>query len=304
MLSICIPTYNYIPTSLVKKLSIQANEIQIEFEIIIFNDGSNSIISTELRSLLTISGVKIESSVKNIGRATARNRLGKLAKYPYILFIDSDSDIPNKDYLKTYINNLNPGIVCCGGTKYYTEKPQKQYILRWKYGHSRESISGEDRSLYPWNSFTTHHFVIDRELFLKILFSTKTKGYGHEDTLFGIELKNKNIPIKHINNPLFHIGLESANTYILKTENALINLKLLFLEDESSEYYQSIKLIRFYKKQKNLRLIWVWKTAYLLFNRMVRIQLSGNNPNLRLFDFYKLGYFICIKPGIKANEKI
>lgn len=304
MLSICIPTYNYVPTSLVKKLSIQANEIAIEFEIIIFNDGSNSTINAELINLLSVNGVKIESSKKNIGRAAARNKLGKLAKYPYILFIDSDSDIPNKNYLKTYIKTLKPGIVCCGGTKYYTEKPQNKYMLRWKYGHSRESISAENRSLYPWNNFTTHQFVIDRELFLEILFSTKTKGYGHEDTLFGIELRNRNIPIKHINNPLFHIGLESANTYILKTENALINLKSLFLEDESSDYYQSIKLIRFYKKQKGLRLVWIWKTAYLLFNRIVKIQLSGNNPNLRLFDFYKLGYFICIKPNIEANEKI
>ncbi len=42
------------------------------------------------------------------------------------------------------------------------------------------------------------------------------KGYGHEDTFIGIELERKNIHTRHINNPVLHNRLETANAFIKK----------------------------------------------------------------------------------------
>jgi glycosyltransferase involved in cell wall biosynthesis len=296
MLSICIPIYNSVPLKLIEQLSAQIFHENIEAEMLLLDDASPENIQLELNKANAIPGVTVHQSPKNLGRSEARNRLAEIAKYPYLLFIDCDSGIDNETYLHNYIQNAKPNTVCCGGTSYETEKPQKVFMLRWKYGHQRESKSAEKRNRNPYYAFTTHHFLIDKNTFQAIKFDTSIQGYGHEDSIFGLELKKQEIPIIHIDNPLLHLGLEPASVFLKKSVQAVKNLKILYFKHHSHpDFIKSNQLLQFYEKQKKMRLIWFWKIQFFLFKPLIKIQLQSNNPSLKLFDFYKFGFFITIR---------
>ncbi|MEA1874942.1 MAG: glycosyltransferase [Bacteroidota bacterium] len=293
MLSICIPIYNIVPLKLIKHLSEQISYENIEAEILLLDDASPDNIQDDLNKAKTIPEVSVHQASQNLGRSIARNRLAEIANYSYLLFMDCDSGIENKKYLHNYIKNAKPNTVCCGGTDYEIEKPQKSFMLRWKYGHQRESKSARTRNKNPYYAFTTHHFLIDKNTFKAIKFDTSIQGYGHEDSMFGLALKKHNIPILHIDNPLLHLGLEPASVFIKKTEHALKNLKMLYIKHQSeSDFIASNQLLSFYKKQRKLRLIWFWKIVFSLSKPLIKIQLHSKNPSLKLFDFYKFVYFI------------
>jgi len=296
MLSICIPLYNIVPLKLIKVLSAQIAREKLEAEIILFNDASPENIQSDLIKAKTFPLVKLHQSPENLGRSAGRNKLGELAKYPYILFMDCDSGIDNENYLRNYLKYTKPNTVCCGGTSYEKDKPEKVYMLRWKYGHHRESKTAEIRNINPYYAFTTHHFLIDKKIFQRIKFDTSIQGYGHEDSMFGLELKKQGFPITHIDNPLLHLGLEASIIFLKKTEQAVRNLKILYIKHQSKiNFVQSNQLLLFYERQKKMRLIWLWKIAFFLSKPLIRNQLQSNNPSLTLFDFYKFGYFITIK---------
>ena len=49
------------------------------------------------------------------------------------------------------------------------------------------------------------------------------KGYGHEDTLFAMELKRHGFAVTHIDNPLEHIGIEPVEEFLRKSANGVTN---------------------------------------------------------------------------------
>jgi glycosyltransferase involved in cell wall biosynthesis len=303
MLSICIPVFNIVPLRLIKQLSEQISNENIEAEILLLDDASPNNIKDDLNKAQTIPKVSLHQASQNLGRAVARNRLAELAKYQYLLFMDCDSGIENKKYLHNYIKNARPNTVCCGGTSYETTKPQKSLMLRWKYGHQRESKSARTRNKNPYYAFTTHHFLIDKNTFKAIKFDSSIQGYGHEDSMFGLALKKHSIPIIHIDNPLLHLGLEPASVFLKKSEQAVKNLKTLYFKHKSdTDFIKSIQLLRFYEKQQKFKLILFWKMVFMFTKPFIKIQLQSNNPSLKLFDFYKFGIFITYRTKSQANK--
>lgn len=303
MLSICIPVYNLVPLKLIEQLSEQISYEKIEAEILLLDDASPNNIKDDLNKAQSIPSVSVHQAPRNLGRSIARNRLAELAKYEYLLFMDCDSGIENKEYLHNYIKNARPNTVCCGGTSYENTKPPKLFMLRWKYGHQRESKSAKKRNKNPHYAFTTHHFLIDKNIFQTIKFDTSIQGYGHEDSMFGLALKKHGIPINHIDNPLLHLGLEPTAVFLQKSEQAVKNLKTLYFKHKSdTDFINSIQLLRFYEKQQKFKLILFWKMVFMFTKTFIKIQLQSNNPSLKLFDFYKFGKFISYKTDLQAKR--
>ncbi|MGM0650859.1 MAG: glycosyltransferase family 2 protein [Bacteroidota bacterium] len=292
MLSICIPIYNEISEKLIFQLSRQLHQQNINAEIILFDDGSEKPLNKVFAKLKSAPQVKIHRSPENLGRSAARNRLAKLASFNYMLFIDADSEVPDDDFIKRYVQHIKPDIVCCGGTIYQQQKPENKYFLRWKYGHLRETIEASQRQKNPWQQFTTHHFLIDKALFLSIGFSEEIEGYGHEDTLFGYELKKRQIPVLHIDNPLYHTGLESSQVFLNKSKNAIKNLVHLYHKFENHPtFIDNVRLLRFYQNQKKWKLLFLWRAAYHIFRNPTEKQLTSKKPVVSLFNLYKFAYF-------------
>ena len=289
MLSILIPIYNFDIRKFIKELHIQAVNEKIEFEIILADDASDINFRELNKETETLRFVKYIQLNDNIGRSAIRNYLAEQAQFNYLLFADCDSEISNKNYIKNYIQDCKEDVVICGGRTYKKNKPfcNLEY-LRWYYGTKREVKNASDRNQFPNRSFMTNNYVISKSIHNSVKFDEKISEYGHEDTLFGIELKRKGISIKHINNPLIHIGLEENKHFISKTRKGIDNLNYLISNYEYPELFEDIKLLKVYKRTQGISFI--IKLYFLFFQKITEINLCGSMPSLKLFDLYKLGY--------------
>ena len=296
MISILIPVFNFNVSELVTELCRQANEAGIIFEIILLDDASTDSFKGINTKLSENKNVRYIEEDDNIGRSKIRNKLADLATYSYLLFLDCDSKISSSDYLENYIKLCKGDVVICGGRIYEPEKPAScDLLLRWKQGRSREEFSAELRNKTPNKSFMTNNFVITKNLFNQIRFSEEIEGYGHEDTLFGYELTKNNISIIHIDNPLIHIGLETNTMFLEKTKESIRNLNGILSQNGYEKLLvKTIKLLAYYKFFRKLRLDKFVNFLFNSFGRMMEKNLMGTNPNLMVFDFYKLGYLCAI----------
>ena len=298
MLSINIPVYNYEVGKLVAQLSLQAEELQIQFEIRVYDDVSANEIKLKNRQIADLQNVVYVELEKNLGRSAIRNKMGFESKFQYLLFIDADSDPINSNYIKNYIEKININRVLCGGTAYYKQQPvQPEKYLRWFYGINREAISAKERNGKKGFIITSNNFLIEKAVFEKIHFREDVKNYGHEDTLLGYDLFRAGIEILHIDNPLEHTGLEDSAVFIGKTKTALESLYLIEKQLLAGDkvFVQQVKFLnRYYNITQFLPPVFL-RLFYKSSHRFIERNLKGSNPNLFLFDLYKLGFYATLK---------
>lgn len=288
MISILIPVYNYNVTQLVNDLHQQATDAYVEFEIIVMEDGS-TLFTDENRMISELNFCRYIPLKKNIGRSAIRNKLADEAKYDHLLFLDCDSGLYNQYYIQKYLTFCHEDCVVLGG-RVYEKNVEPAYSLLHTYGKERERNDLENlkkRKKHPL--FTSPNFLISKSIFNQIRFDESIKGYGHEDTLFGIMLQRKGIEFKYIDNPVVHIGIEDNETFICKTEKALENLFSLYQSGKYPELVKESPILSFYEKIKWFRLRGLCRLFYRLFYKPIRKNLLSASPSLFLFDVYKLG---------------
>lgn len=291
MISICIPIYNFDVSNLVEKLNNLSKSLEVPSEIILIDDCSDVFFKEKNENVCKKHNyIKLE---KNIGRAAIRNRFLKYANYDNLLFLDCDSIVYNDDFLVEYIEAIKkePNNVLYGGRVYGNQSPKRNKRLRWKYGKIRESKPFHKRNLNPNKSFMTHNFVIGRRLLETIGFDERLINYGHEDTLFGFQLKKRNIQVRHIENPILNGYLEANSEYISSTETAIGNLvEILGFLNCDKDFIKDVSLLNMYFKVVKFKaLIGV---GFKVFKPLLKKILSLGFVNLYLFDFYKLGILI------------
>lgn len=289
MLSILIPTKDYDCHLLVEQLHKQGEKSGLDFEILVGEDGT----SPQALHLNIIADTLPNSRriirEKNIGRANIRNILAIEAKYPNILFIDSDAVVEKDNFLSSYCQALEKHDVVCGGLYHKSVQPDNSCSLRFRYEKEADKRrSATTRSKAPYDNFTTFNFAIKRDMFLSILFYDKIEHYGYEDTLFGKELQKRGANIVHIDNALLHNGLESNSIYLSKVEQSLHTLKTITAEIGSTPLLDCANRLRNRHLAKAYSL--VWKIA----RRAMRSNLIGKHPSLTIFKLYKLGYFLSL----------
>ncbi|WP_372648644.1 glycosyltransferase family 2 protein [Draconibacterium sp.] len=298
MLSVNIPVYNIEVVDLVNDLHQQATGLDIDFEIRVYDDGSDEIFKSLNRILKSKPNVVYAEMTKNIGRAGVRNKLGADSVFDWLLFIDADSKVISPNFLKKYLENRNEKMVLCGGTAYAKHKPaDPEKLFRWTYGTKREAVSAAARNRSKGFVITSNNFFIAKELFDRVHFREELREYGHEDTLLGYDLFCAGVEIFHINNPLEHTGLESAQAFLKKSCMALENLKMIGEEllDGDQMFYRQVNFLRKYKR---ISLFIPSRTIGRLFRKYrkkMEENLKGDRPSLLVFDLYKLGYYAGIK---------
>ncbi|MCD6090802.1 MAG: glycosyltransferase family 2 protein [Bacteroidales bacterium] len=300
MISVCIPIYNFNISPLLAELTKQLSRADIPVELVLIDDCS-SIEFKRLNKSLCKKHTYIELE-KNIGRASIRNLFLQYARYENLLFLDCDSQIVLDDFLSNYIDSIKktPNPIICGGRIYDPKKPERNKILHWKYGMHRESKPSNIRNLYPSKSFMTNNFLISKQILSEIKFDERLNEYGHEDTLFGYQLKKKGFAIKHIENPVLNGDIESNIEFLGKTEKGIHNLiSILNYVDFDKEFISDIAILRFYYRMKALRLIWWFGMKFYFLRPLLKYMFRQGYVNLWLFDFYKLGVLI---KGLKINR--
>ena len=290
MLSICIPVYNYDVGRLVQDMHHLAGKTGYPFEILLMDDASDEKFR-KMNQAINLETVRYIQLPENIGRSRIRNRLAGESKYPYLLFMDCDSAVASPQYIENYTCFFDSPCVCCGGRIYEDKKPSDSTYLRWKYGVERECVPATERNRNPNAGFQTNNFLIHKSLFEKVKFNEELDGYGHEDTLFGLELLGQGIVIRHIDNPLIHLGLESAPDFLKKTENGVANLHKveLLLQEKYPEYANHSRLMQSKLFLQKYHLSGILSIFFKILHRPLKNNLSGKNPSLFIFDLYRLG---------------
>lgn len=258
MLSVLIPTYNINLHPLVSELQAQLIENQIQYELIISDDASSDTSVRNHNALLAeLDNVQYIQHEQNIGRSKIRNSLADAAKYPTLLFMDCDARVKNSDYIANYLHFLNEknlqgtDFVVSGGLSYREMRPEKTKLLRYRYGIKREVRPAYERNRDPYRAFTPFNMLIAKSVFEKCRFEESLKQYGYEDTFFGIELKKCGIPVYHIDNELYHEGIDTNELLLDKVAAGVANLVNLQSHNKLDDKFLAVStLLATYQKLK------------------------------------------------------
>lgn len=289
-LSVLIPIYNFDLNQLIQTINYQLVKNNIIYEILLYDDDSLETYKNLHRHWVETQNVKYVELPHNLGRCKIRNKLAQDAQYDLLLFLDCDTQIIGEKYIEKIINyNFENYKVIIGGTCYSEFAPAEQeYYLHWWVGKNKEEKTAVQRNINPYNSFTLNNMVIDKSVFMDIELDENITTYGHEDSKFGEELKNKNIAILHVDNPVCHIGLNENIQFVEKSLTAINNLSNMILYDgigKETTLYKAYYILRKYK----ILPFFMFVTKYIehkLYNNLL-----STKPSLIAFDLYKLHYF-------------
>ena len=291
MISILIPCFDYNAYPLVSILEKQALMLKIDFEIICIDDGSFSSKNDVNQKINLLTNSKFIESKKNIGRIKNRLLLAEKSQYEWLIFLDVDT-LPNEDnFLKNYIDQMNKGMMIIGGC-IYKEPENENFSLRYKFGKLREEINSDTRSKNPYKYISSCNFMCQRNVLIDVLSSINNISYGN-DYIFGSLFKKMGIDVNHIDNPVLIDNIDENQIFIKKTHNALDNLISSYNNKIIKKH--SISILKAYMILDNLLLKNVFVKITDLYRNLLKRNLYRKDPNLFLFDLYRLNYLCKIK---------
>lgn len=291
MLSILIPTYNYNVYPLVLELQKQCLECEIEFEIIVFDDSSKQFLE-ENQVINTLENCVFKVLEKNIGRNAIRNLLAKTAKFENLLFLDADTIPVQSNFISKYIITLDSrNLVILGGYRYKNIKPNER-TLRYKYGKEREEKSDSEKNLNPYQFVFSGNILIQKNIFLATNYDGDDSFYGM-DVYFAYQLFIKKIDVLHIENPIYHLGLETNLIFFEKSLKAVESRKLFLLNCDQIEKISP--LIKYYKIIKRYQLLPIATLCFKITAPILKKRILNKTPSLFCFDIYRLGYLCSIQ---------
>ncbi len=280
-LSVLIPVFNEDIRLLVRRLQEQEWPPELEWEILIYDDGSLPAFRQINALVKDWTLVRYVELPHNLGRAGIRNRLAKDAKGEYVLFLDGDALPRDRFFLQRYLAKAEPDCLLNGGTLYSENPPREsEKYLRWLYGRKREQKPARLRMLNPCLHFHTFNFFGPRHIISENPFDEKLKQYGYEDTLFAYELKKRGVAIRHIDNPAIHLGLDPAAVFLKKIKQGIDNL--LQLQKTYPDF--STRLLKQEEKFARLPL------PVFLLPVLEKYLSSSSKPSLFALDLYKWLY--------------
>ncbi len=290
MISILIPTYNSKVDQLVTVLHKQAEQLSIAFEIMVYDDGSTTRF-LENEAINQLAHAKYLYFDSNVGRSAIRHRLAQDAVAEILLFLDADVLPMTADFLDNYAQLIKSHVdVICGGIA-YKEKAAPHEMLRYTYGKKREARDAKTRQNEPF-IIVTANVCMTKDLFLNI--NTELENRYGEDLLLSQQLKRNKASVEHIDNPVWHLGLESSQDYMLKSEEALSNMVHWEKEGRLEPNFTSLQ--QGYLKLRKLGLIPLFRFAMrLLIPLGIKSNLTSKKPSILLFDLYRLHCYAELK---------
>ncbi|MEO7977146.1 glycosyltransferase [Flavobacterium sp.] len=292
MLSILIPVYNYNIFQLVVELHKQCMACEIEFEIVCLDDASTHY-STENQKINSFSNCQYLINTKNLGRTSTRNKLTNNATYDWLLFLDADVIPVSSNFIKNYITHINskPKVII-GGYCYQNTLPEFEQNFRYKYGKNREEKSALERNSNPYKYIFSGNLLILKKKFIETSFTEEAKYYGM-DIYFSYQLYIKKIEVLHIENPIYHLGLETNQIFFEKSLKAVESRKQFLIN--CPEIKKISPLIKKYKTIKQYHLLPTAILFFKIFEPYLKRRILSKKPNLFCFDIYRLGYICTLK---------
>ena len=272
--------------SLARELSEAARIAGVPCEFIFIEDGSTEYLNQN-KSITAHPDLTYIVQNENSGRSAIRNALAAKAKHPWLLFLDCDVLLPDSNLIDRYVKAADVCDVICGGHIYPEQAPASRR-LHHIYGLKRECTTAEQRKEQPFRSFMSGNFFIRKSLFDQVKFDETIKGYGHEDTLFGVELRERGANLCHVDNPVIHVALDRDEAFLEKSKQALRNA--LYLVKTGKIAPEEIRATETYyrlKKSAGGRAVLDWLIPSEAF---LKEQLLRPNPRISSLDFLKLAW--------------
>lgn len=292
MISVLIPVYNNYVTGLVTTLNEQLKLIDVTYEIICLDDKSEPKFIAKNIEIEKLSNVKYLQSEQNLGRTKTRHKLANLANYNWLLFLDSDVFPKTDQFIRNYIYLLNTDYdAVFGGFAYKRELPEPKYRLRWKYGINQEEKSARLRNNKPYKVIISANFLIKKALFLSINSEVSEHNYGL-DNIFGAELKNRKVNVNHIDNEVYHLGIESSANYLKKKEESALTVLKYYKQNKIVDHQNDLLSLFIFCKRYKLN--YLLSLAYKGFSTTIKNNLTGANPSVKLLQLYRI-CFLCYK---------
>ena len=288
MISILIPCYDYNAYPLVSKLEKQALILNINFEIICIDDASFSSKNETNQKINLLTNSRFIESKKNLGRIKNRLLLAENSQYNWLLFIDVDSNPVGESFLKNYTSYMGKGTIFFGGCV-YKKSENPNCSLRYKFGKKREEINSIQRNKNPYKYVPSRNFMCKKDVIVETLSKIESVSYGN-DYVFGSILKRKSIDVIHFDNPVLIENIEENSIFIRKTHQALENVIKCYKEGKLQKH--SITLLKVYRILDVLLMKGVFIKLTNIFRDKIEKNLHKENPDLFLFDVYRLSY-IC-----------
>ena len=286
-LSILIPAYNQSCLKLVKNLRQQCEQEGLDYEVLVADDGSSDMKARgENEEVGRLPHCRALMSEKNSGRASTRNKLVKESQGDYLLFVDSDAEVINEDFIHRYMAECPTDAVLCGGILHPDVLPSPNVSLRYYYEKSCEPrFTAALCNRHSYQCIRSFNFMMPREVALQIPFKD-IRTYGYEDTLMGKAFESCGVKVRHIDNPLLNNDIEDNETFLEKTKESM---RTLFQLREEMKGYSS--LLTLFSRLKKLHLTPLVAATFRLFRKPIERNLLSKRPCVKLLQFYKLGYY-------------
>ena len=292
-ISILIPTFNTDCSQLIRSLHRLAERAdEAVYEIVVAEDGSTDPEAIRLNEETTtaLPHCRHLTRAENVGRAAIRNVLAREARYEWLLFVDSDMTVTNDDFISRYLEQEDCDVVD-GGVSIGGNPDELKGNLRYLYEKAAEQAhTAEQRSKQPYQHLHTANLMIRRATMLECPFDERFRRYGYEDVMLGKQLRQRKATIRRIDNPLGFCTFEDNAHFVEKTEEGLRTLHQF--RKELKGYSGLLTLA----DNIHLGIVkWLLKTAFRLVKSVLRRNLCGRHPLVRLFKIYKLGYYLSLE---------
>lgn len=281
-MSICIASFGDDIGALLHALDSGRRALSKDWTVEIIAGDQHPEPAADAKQWETQYGLRYLHHPNGLGRSNNRNTIAKASSGNFLLFLDADALPVHPDrFLLAYCAALNEVEVVVGGTAYQLSRSS----LRHTIGQRKEAITANKRAGNPYANFSAFNFAISRATFLQHPFDESLKQYGHEDTLFGQELRYACKTITHIENPAYHLDGDSDAEFLDKTELAVDNLVALI---QAGKIDEEVRLFAVYRKLQRTGIIHLVRLLSTLFAASIRALLIGGVRSVMLFDFYKL----------------
>ncbi len=289
-LSVLIPVFNRAVAPLVAALLAQQADWPGTVEIVLLDDGSAAERRVQNQPLAQLPGVAYAELPHNVGRTAVRNALAAKAQYEWLLLLDNDSLLPDHRFLARYAAAAGTAEVLIGGTAYAAAPPaDPALLLRWRYGRAREMRPAAARQTAPYAQLTINNALLRADILRRFPLDERLTGYGHEDTLFGQQLAAAAVPLRHLDNPVLHDGLEPAAVFLDKSRQAVQNLAYVLQQDGLGT---DSRLVQTALRLKKTGAAGAARRVLAATEPALRRNLLGANPALRALDLLKLYWLL------------
>lgn len=288
LLSVLIPVYKHHPALLLQSLATQLADLGVsEVEVLVGDDSADEAASSWHQGYAssTHPWLRLFRHPNNLGRSKARNFLMQQASGRFFWFLDGDVTLP-AGLLATYLEKLQQlPAVWCSGIACEADAPDN---LRNWYTRQVESKGAAERNKAPYRSFSAANFAMPAAFANQVKFPENHSGYGHEDTHFGLQLRERGLEVKHFDLPVWHVSDESDRAYLEKVRESVANLAQLYHTERLFQKHRNeIKLIRIWEPLSALGMTFFASMLTPYFER----QLLHGKRSMRLLHLYKLGCF-------------